>query len=75
MKLISKIAIKMFPQRYAEWKRERNEKHDAMCKMLAVNNIMRAQGCSVERINNDMRLAVKRYDAGKYKNVSLVLPM
>ena len=70
MKILSSAAIVMFPKRYSQWRRTREEKKDAMQAMLDACRKYRKDGKGTGYINIMMSAAMREYRMGRYENVA-----
>ena len=71
---LARFIERVFPCEPNRIKAERLAKRTAMQQMLDANHAMRANGYETNRINTQLSLAVKRYDAGRYHKVGVAIP-
>ena len=74
-RIICKVIERAFPAEIKRMNETNRAKRDAIQAMLNACRQLRDEGKTREQINSDMRTALRRYDAGKFKKFSLVLPV
>ena len=70
MRILSRIAIALYPNRYEEWKKRKAAEREAMQKLLDANNRLRKSGRTIGEINSELQYALRKYERGKYEQAS-----